>query len=136
MNADLKRVRESSLDGGPSSSKRRALAGASSPISNSGGGGDGASSSSAADDDGVEDWQRVVEVRRKEAIYRQMLDYRRSFEREQRRADALERQHRALEDSLRSVESCWAQVSEKTDPACLLASQAARARMQPKAAVI
>lgn len=103
MNADLKRVRDSSIDGGPSSSKRRAVAaagGASSPIS-----------PVDAEEDGVEDWVRVVEAKRKEAIYRQMLDYRRSFEREQGRANALERQRRALEDSLRSVETCWAQVS-------------------------
>lgn len=106
MNADLKRVRESSLDGGPSSSKRRA-------VSQSAGGSSPASSHTVpeADDDGVEDWMRVVETKRKEAIYRQMLQYRRAYEREQSRAAALERQQRAFEASVQGYKTCWAQVS-------------------------
>lgn len=106
MNADLKRVRESSLDGGPSSSKRRAVA-------SSAGGSSPASSHTAPEpeDDGVEDWMRVVETKRKEAIYRQMLQYRRAYEREQARAAALERQQRAFEASVQGYKTCWAQVS-------------------------
>ncbi|TXT05998.1 hypothetical protein VHUM_03759 [Vanrija humicola] len=110
MNADLKRVRDNSIDGGssPSSSKRRALgsphSGAASPRG------------AAADDDGdegegqLDDWERQLEVKRKEFIFRQMLDYRRSYDREHYRANALERQRRALEASLRSVEACWEQL--------------------------
>jgi len=113
MNADLKRVRDSSLDGAPSSSKRRALStGASSPQSPVDSNGNSSLSAPAPpDDDGLEDWMRIVETKRKEAIYRQMLEYRRSTERESARANALERQCRAHENVLRSFEACWAQVS-------------------------
>lgn len=103
MNADLKRVRDSSLDPSPSSSKRRALGGASPSSPNS-------SALPGEGDDGLEDWMRVVESKRKEAIYRQMLDYRRNCEREASRANALERQRQTLEASLKSVEACWTQV--------------------------
>ncbi|WVF72955.1 E3 ubiquitin-protein ligase BRE1 [Kwoniella sp. CBS 6097] len=99
MNADLKRVRDNALDDSPSpSAKRRVLGGnASPPVTDS-------------DGDGVEDWQRVVEVKRKEAIYRQMLEYRRASEREARRANDLENQRRVLEASFHAVEVCWSQV--------------------------
>ncbi|KAL1412374.1 E3 ubiquitin-protein ligase bre1 [Vanrija albida] len=109
MNADLKRVRENSLDGGssPSSSKRRALG---SPNS-------GAASPRAAteddaqkDDTQLEEWVRDMESKRKLGIYRQMLEYSRSYDRERVRAHELERQRRALEASLRSVERCWEQL--------------------------
>jgi len=39
-----------------------------------------------------------------------MLEYRRSFEAEQKRADELEAQHRILEASIQAVEVCWIQV--------------------------
>jgi E3 ubiquitin-protein ligase BRE1 len=39
-----------------------------------------------------------------------MLEYRRSFEAEQKRADELEAQHRILEASIQAVEVCWTQV--------------------------
>jgi hypothetical protein len=113
MNADLKRVRDSSLDG-PSSSKRRALSsGASSPVNTTGG-------DDSGDADGLEEWMRVVESKRKEAIYRQMLEYRRSNARESARADALEQQCRAHERVLKSFEACWAQVSEVGWASCPL----------------
>ncbi|OCF38081.1 E3 ubiquitin-protein ligase BRE1 [Kwoniella heveanensis BCC8398] len=98
MNADLKRVRDNALDDSPSpSAKRRVLGNASPPVADS-------------DGDGIEDWQRVVEVKRKEAIYRQMLEYRRASEREARRANDLENQRRVLEASFHAVEVCWSQV--------------------------
>ncbi|RSH91929.1 hypothetical protein EHS25_009299 [Saitozyma podzolica] len=98
MNADLKRVRDTSLEDAPSpTAKRRALSFSSPPIDSS-------------DDSGMEDWMKVVEVRRKEAIYRQMLEYRRSYEEEARRADALEAQRRVLEASVQAVEVCWTQL--------------------------
>ena len=50
-------------------------------------------------------------MKRKEAIYRQMLEYRRSYEQEQRRASELEAQRRVLEASVHAVEVCWTQVS-------------------------
>jgi E3 ubiquitin-protein ligase BRE1 len=40
-----------------------------------------------------------------------MLEYRRSFEAEQRRAEQLEAQQRVLEASIQAVEVCWTQVS-------------------------
>ncbi|KAL7418545.1 E3 ubiquitin-protein ligase bre1 [Cryptotrichosporon argae] len=98
MNAELKRVRDLSGDDGPSSSKRRAL-GLSSPPS------------VAADaPEPQEDWMAAVEARQKEAIYRQMLEYRRLHGHEAARAERVEKQRRTLEASLRSVEVCWAQV--------------------------
>ena len=100
MNADLKRVREGALDDGPQlpGAKRRALSLSSPPVQET-------------DDDKLEDWQRVVETHRKEAIYRHMLEYRRSYEGEARRARELEAQTRVLEASMRAVDICWAQVS-------------------------
>jgi hypothetical protein len=47
-----------------------------------------------------------------------MLEYRRSYEEEARRADALEAQRRVLEASVQAVEVCWTQVS--IDPHCIL----------------
>jgi E3 ubiquitin-protein ligase BRE1 len=41
-----------------------------------------------------------------------MLEYRRSFEAEQKRADELEAQHRILEASIQAVEVCWTQVCQ------------------------
>ena len=41
-----------------------------------------------------------------------MLEYRRSFEAEQKRADELEAQHRILEASIQAVEVCWTQVRQ------------------------
>ncbi|BEI86895.1 hypothetical protein CcaverHIS002_0702410 [Cutaneotrichosporon cavernicola] len=108
MNADLKRVRDSSLDA-PSSSKRRAIGSGSSP-------GHSPSSSHLGKDyeheeeDDLEDWMRVVETHRKEALFRQMLEYRRTSQREAARAKALESQRRNLEACFRSVEACWAQL--------------------------
>lgn len=106
MNADLKRVRDSSLDALPSSSKRRAIGSGSSPT--------GPSHSSpppdAGEEEDVEDWMRVVENHRKEAIFRQMLDYQRQTRREEARANALERQRRNIEACFRTVEACWKQV--------------------------
>jgi E3 ubiquitin-protein ligase BRE1 len=43
-----------------------------------------------------------------------MLEYRRSFEAEQKRATELEAQHRILEASIQAVEICWTQVSLET----------------------
>lgn len=40
-----------------------------------------------------------------------MLEYRRSYLSEQRRAEALEAQKRILEASVQAVEVCWTQVS-------------------------
>lgn len=40
-----------------------------------------------------------------------MLEYRRSFRFEQRRAEELEAQKRVLEASVQAVEVCWTQVS-------------------------
>lgn len=51
------------------------------------------------------------QAKRKEAIYRQMLEYRRMHAREQRRANDLEAQKRVLEASVQAVEICWTQVS-------------------------
>ncbi|WWD19675.1 E3 ubiquitin-protein ligase BRE1 [Kwoniella shandongensis] len=102
MNADLKRVRENAIDdqstGSPSPAKRRILAGNASP------------SVDSSDGDGMEDWMKVVETKRKEAIYRQMLEYRRASEREAKRANDLEAQRRVLEASFHAVEICWTQV--------------------------
>lgn len=53
---------------------------------------------------------RVVENHRKEALFRQMLEYRRASHRETARANALESQRRNLEACFRSVEACWTQV--------------------------
>jgi E3 ubiquitin-protein ligase BRE1 len=39
-----------------------------------------------------------------------MLEYRRAFEAEQKRAHELEEQHRILEASIQAVEVCWTQV--------------------------
>jgi E3 ubiquitin-protein ligase BRE1 len=47
-----------------------------------------------------------------------MLEYRRSYEEEARRADALEAQRRVLEASVQAVEVCWTQVS--SDSHCVL----------------
>lgn len=52
------------------------------------------------------------QVRRKEAIYRQMLEYRRSYEREAQKVAELETQRRVLEASVHAVEVCWTQVSQ------------------------
>ncbi|CAK9782402.1 BRE1-domain-containing protein [Cutaneotrichosporon oleaginosum] len=109
MNADLKRVRDSSLDAPSSSSKRRAIGSGSSP---------GHSPSSPhqpkdhenEEDEDIEDWMRVVESHRKEALFRQMLEYRRASQREAARASALESQKRNLQACFRSVEACWAQL--------------------------
>ncbi|WWC94925.1 hypothetical protein V866_001777 [Kwoniella sp. B9012] len=99
MNADLKRVRDNAIDDTPSpSAKRRVLSGHASPQVND------------SDGDGIEDWMKVVEVRRKEAIYRQMLEYRRASEREAKRANEVEAQRRVLEASFHAVELCWNQV--------------------------
>ncbi|WVQ84645.1 E3 ubiquitin-protein ligase BRE1 [Cryptococcus sp. DSM 104549] len=99
MNADLKRVRENAIDDSPAPSpKRRMNSHPSPPVE------------STDDDDGMEDWMKVVEVKRKEAIYRQMLEYRRSSERESKRANELEAQRRVLEASFHAVEVCWTQV--------------------------
>ncbi|WRT70184.1 uncharacterized protein IL334_007178 [Kwoniella shivajii] len=98
MNADLKRVRDNAIDDTPSpSAKRRVLGHASPPIADS-------------ESDGVEDWMKVVETKRKEAIYRQMLEYRRASERESKRANEVEAQRRVLEASFHAVELCWNQV--------------------------
>ncbi|KIR53461.1 E3 ubiquitin-protein ligase BRE1 [Cryptococcus gattii Ru294] len=98
MNADLKRVRENTLDDSPSpSAKRRLNSNASSPIQPS-------------DDEGMAEWMKIVEVKRKEAIYRQMLEYRRTSERETKRANDLEAQRRVLEASFHAVELCWTQI--------------------------
>ncbi|WVR07641.1 hypothetical protein IAU60_004683 [Kwoniella sp. DSM 27419] len=98
MNADLKRVRDNTLDESPSpSAKRRVLGNASPPVADSEG-------------EGIEEWMKVVETRRKEAIYRQMLEYRRASERETRRANEVEAQRRVLEASVHAVEICWGQV--------------------------
>ncbi|KAK8853258.1 E3 ubiquitin-protein ligase BRE1 [Kwoniella newhampshirensis] len=99
MNADLKRVRENAIEDTASpSAKRRVLAGNVSP------------SVDSSDGDGMEDWMKVVETKRKEAIYRQMLEYRRASERESKRANELEAQRRVLEASFHAVEICWTQV--------------------------
>ena len=50
------------------------------------------------------------QVKRKEAIYRQMLEYRRSYETETRKVRELEEQQRRLEASVQAVEVCWTQV--------------------------
>lgn len=50
------------------------------------------------------------QTHRKEAIYRQMLEYRRSYEQEARKANDLEAQKRVLEASVAAVEVCWQQV--------------------------
>ncbi|ODN99047.1 E3 ubiquitin-protein ligase BRE1 [Cryptococcus amylolentus CBS 6273] len=100
MNADLKRVRENTLDDSPApSAKRRLNSHAPSPVP-----------TSASDDDGMADWMKIVEIKRKEAIYRQMLEYRRSSEREAQRANDLEAQRRVLEASFQAVEVCWTQI--------------------------
>lgn len=52
----------------------------------------------------------TFQVKRKEAIYRQMLEYRRMHERERRRANDLEAQKKVLEASVQAVEVCWTQV--------------------------
>ena len=53
----------------------------------------------------------ILQAQRKEAIYRQMLEYRRSYEQEAKRANEIEAQKRALEASVQAVEFCWTQVS-------------------------
>ncbi|WVO14222.1 E3 ubiquitin-protein ligase BRE1 [Cryptococcus depauperatus] len=99
MNADLKRVRDNTLDDSPSpSTKRRLNSNASSPMPPS------------SDDDGMAEWMKVVETKRKEAIYRQMLEYKRISEREAKRANDIEAQRRVLEASFHAVELCWTQV--------------------------
>ncbi len=108
MNADLKRVRDSSLDA-PSSSKRRAIGSGSSPGHSPSSPHHGKDHDHEEEDD-VEDWMRVVESHRKEALFRQMLEYRRTSQREAARANALESQRRNLQACFRSVEACWAQV--------------------------
>ena len=50
------------------------------------------------------------QVKRKEAIYRQMLEYRRMHTQEQRRANELEAQTKVLEASMQAVEICWSQL--------------------------
>ena len=52
----------------------------------------------------------IIQTHRKEAIYRQMLEYRRMHEREYQRATELEAQKRVLEASVLAVEVCWTQV--------------------------
>lgn len=52
-----------------------------------------------------------MQVRRKEAIYRQMLEYRRFYQEETRKVEALEAQRRAHEAAVQAVELCWSQVS-------------------------
>ncbi|WWC72057.1 uncharacterized protein I206_106017 [Kwoniella pini CBS 10737] len=100
MNADLKRVRDNTIDDTPSpSAKRRVLSGHASPTHQN-----------ENDEDGIEDWMKVVEVKRKEAIFRQMLEYRRASERESKRANEVEAQRRVLEASFHAVELCWNQV--------------------------
>jgi len=47
----------------------------------------------------------------KVAIYRQMLEYRRMYEREERKVSAIEAQRRVYEASVHAVETCLAQVS-------------------------
>jgi E3 ubiquitin-protein ligase BRE1 len=108
MNADLKRVRDSSLDA-PSSSKRRAIGSGSSPGHSPSSPHHGKDHDHEEEDD-VEDWMRIVESHRKEALFRQMLEYRRTSQREAARANALESQRRNLQACFRSVEACWAQV--------------------------
>ncbi|RXK36539.1 hypothetical protein M231_06198 [Tremella mesenterica] len=97
MNADLKRVRETGIDESLPGAKRRALSMSLPPTSE-------------PDEDRLEDWQKVVESHRKEAIFRQMLAYKRSYDAEARKASELEAQRRVLEASVRAVEICWAQV--------------------------
>ncbi|WWC64537.1 uncharacterized protein I303_107147 [Kwoniella dejecticola CBS 10117] len=100
MNADLKRVRDNAIDDTPSpSAKRRVLSGHAS-----------STPQPENDEDGIEDWMKVVEIKRKEAIYRQMLEYRRASERETKRANEVEAQRRVLEASFHAVEVCWNQV--------------------------
>lgn len=50
------------------------------------------------------------QTKRKEAIYRQMLEYRRSYKAEKQRTHELEAQQRVLEASVQAVEVCWTQV--------------------------
>ncbi|ORY33397.1 BRE1 E3 ubiquitin ligase-domain-containing protein [Naematelia encephala] len=103
MNADLKRVRESGLEDGVSPAKRRALSNATAPPFLS------------EDEEPAEEWMKVVELRRKEAIYRQMLEYRRSYQEEARRVKELEAQRRVLEASVQAVEVCWNQLVTAMD---------------------
>ncbi|KAK4685526.1 E3 ubiquitin-protein ligase BRE1, partial [Tremellales sp. Uapishka_1] len=99
MNVDLKRVREDQFDNGLAGpSKRRALGLSTPPPAQD------------SDDDQPEEWMKVVEIKRKEAIYRQMLEYKRSSEREASKASALEAQVRTLKASVHGVEVCWAQL--------------------------
>ncbi|ORX40542.1 BRE1 E3 ubiquitin ligase-domain-containing protein [Kockovaella imperatae] len=98
MNADLKRVRESGVDDGPSPLKRRATGLASPPPAVN------------LEDAGLEEWQKVMETHRKEAIYRQMLENRRREEAERRRADEIKLQEQKLQASVQAVEICWNQL--------------------------
>ena len=52
----------------------------------------------------------MKQTHRKEAIYRQMLEYRRSYREEARRVESLEAQRRRLEASVQAVDACWHQV--------------------------
>lgn len=116
MSADLKRVRDGALDEfGSPATKKRAMTLSTPPRSDDG------------EEDKLEDWMKVVEVsidaetkwsllnyqqtKRKEAIYRQMLEYRRSYRAEKQRSYELEAQQRVLEASVQAVEVCWTQVS-------------------------
>lgn len=53
----------------------------------------------------------MYQTKRKEAIYRQMLEYRRSYETEARKVRELDEQRKRLEASVQAVEICWTQVS-------------------------
>jgi E3 ubiquitin-protein ligase BRE1 len=118
MSVDLKRVRDAHDDGNlsPSSKKRLLAASSSSSFSTTGPpGAAGASramsnSDSDSDDNGIEDWMRVVETRRKEAIYRQMLEYKRASRDAAAKVRELEVQKKRLEASEHAVEACWTQV--------------------------
>lgn len=51
-----------------------------------------------------------LQIKQKEAIYRQMLEYRRFYEREADKTAQLEAQRRVMEASVHAVEVCWQQV--------------------------
>jgi E3 ubiquitin-protein ligase BRE1 len=63
-----------------------------------------------ADDNGVEDWMRVVHTHQKEAIYRQMLEYKREFKSADARLREFRAQQRRCEASENAMEACWSQV--------------------------
>ena len=108
MSVDLKRVRDAHDDASSSPASKKRLYGS---LGGSNGAQSPMSSSAAdADDAGMEDWMRVVETHRKEAIFRQMLEYKRASRDAANKVRELEAQKRRLEASEHAVEVCWSQV--------------------------